>query len=99
LGDITLNLAPHSWTKVPGDVSTGKQRLYSINSSLWPTQLGGCDIGSRGGLWNEASSGEVSFFINKHGGFCEFLDSSLVIWENGYNKDYRYIPVDSGCGR
>jgi hypothetical protein len=43
----------------------------------------------------EASIVEVSFLINKHGGFCNFLHSSLLIWENGYNEDHKYIPADS----
>jgi hypothetical protein len=49
MGNIILNLAPHSLSTVPEDVSTGKQRLYSIKPSLCPTKLGGCDFGSRAG--------------------------------------------------
>jgi hypothetical protein len=42
---------------------------------------------------------EVLFLINKHGGFCNFLHSLLLIWDNDYKEDYRYIPADSVCGR
>jgi len=38
----------------------------------------------QGRIFQQASTGEVSYFINKHGGFCDFFDCSLMIWENGY---------------